>query len=429
MTVQIPAGYKQTEVGVIPEDWCVAQFSQVSNLITCGIAATPKYVPENIGFPFLSSANVKNGKISWKDYKHIESNLHHQLYKNNPPKLGDILYSRVGTIGEAAVIDVDFQFSIYVSLTLIKPKVFINSYFLAHLLNSYSYRLRAKEQVYLGGGVGNLNVDVVRKYPILFPKSLEEQQAIADALSDADALIESLEQLIAKKRQIKQGAMQELLTGQRRLPGFSGEWKTTTLSKIAANKKEFFDDGDWIESEYIIDDGIRLVQTGNIGIGEFVEKDDKKYISEKSFEALKCKEVKVGDLLICRLAEPAGRACVFPNIGEDKVVTSVDVTIFRAPSAFVNRNFLSYLFSFDQWFKEVSEKSGGTTHKRISRGALGNIEIKIPELCEQEAIASIFQSIDIELKNLEMRLSKARQIKQGMMQELLTGRIRLIQNP
>ena len=213
---QAPKSFKQTEAGMIPDDWKVELFSNVTNLITCGIAATPRYVGESRGYPFLSSTNVKNGVIRWADYKYIDATLHRQLYRNNPPKRGDILYSRVGTIGEAAVIDVDFEFSVYVSLTLIKPKAFLSSYFLMHLLNSAPYKQRAKDQVFLGGGVGNLNVDVVRHYPIPLPPTKAEQEAIAEALSDADALIESLEQLLAKKRHLKQGAMQLLLTGKKR---------------------------------------------------------------------------------------------------------------------------------------------------------------------------------------------------------------------
>lgn len=132
-----PKGYKASELGEIPEDWKVVKFLDATNLITCGIAATPTYVKENVGVPFLSSTNVKAGRIIWENHKYISYDLHNQLYRNNPPLKGDVLYSRVGTIGEAAVIEEDFEFSIYVSLTLIKPKSsMLNSYFLSHLLNS-----------------------------------------------------------------------------------------------------------------------------------------------------------------------------------------------------------------------------------------------------------------------------------------------------
>ena len=200
------------------EDWEVKKFKDkgVTELITCGIAATPKYEDSNSGVPFLSSTNVKKGKISWNNYKHISKDLHKQLYKNNPPLKGDILYSRVGSIGEAAIIDVDFEFSIYVSLTLIKTGNLLNNEFLKQLLNSHKYKTLANNTVLMGGGVGNLNVNVVREFPISFPL-IEEQIRIANILSDMDSEIEKLDKKLAKYKQLKQGLMQELLTGKTRL--------------------------------------------------------------------------------------------------------------------------------------------------------------------------------------------------------------------
>jgi type I restriction enzyme S subunit len=157
-------------------------------------------------------------------------------------------------------------------------------------------------------------------------------------------------------------------------------WNLVSLYELAEKQKAKFDDGDWIEAEHITDRGVRLVQTGNIGIGRFVEKDIKKYIFQSSYEKLKCKQLHIGDLLICRLAEPAGRACVFPEIGEEKVVTSVDVTIFRPEAEKVDRRYLVQYLSTPAWFDAVIEQVGGTTHKRIARSALGNISIPLPPL-------------------------------------------------
>ena len=263
--------------------------------------------------------------------------------------------------------------------------------------------------------------------PIPRPATDDEQHRIASVLADADALIDSLEQLLTKKRQIKQGAMQELLTGKRRLPGFTGRWTETTLFDLVGRKKDLFDDGDWIESEHIRSEGIRLIQTGNIGVGCFVEKEEKKYIDDRSFSQLRCKQLQIGDLLICRLADPAGRACVLPNIEEERVVTSVDVTIFRPPADTASREFLVQAFSRPQWFKAVGELSGGTTHKRIARGALGRMAITLPSLAEQAAIAEVLSEMDAAIIALESRLSKARALKQAMAQALLTGRIRLVE--
>ena len=203
------------------------------------------------------------------------------------------------------------------------------------------------------------------------------------------------------------------------------EWEMKTLFELAERKKELFDDGDWIESEHITTQGIRLIQTGNIGVGRFTEKDTKKYIYEKSFTSLRCKQLRQGDLLVCRLADPAGRACVLPDIGEERIVTSVDVTIFRPPSEMADRVFLSNVFSTPEWFRAVSDRSGGTTHKRISRSALGRIPVPLPPLPEQRAIATALSDVDGLLGGLDRLIAKKRDLKQAAMQQLLTGQTRL----
>ena len=114
------------------------------------------------------------------------------------------------------------------------------------------------------------------------------------------------------------------------------------------------------------------------------------------------------------------------DIGEERIVTSVDVTIFRPPSELADRLFLSQIFSTSDWFRAVSDRSGGTTHNRISRGALGRLPINLPPLPEQIAIAEVLTEMDAELAALEQRRAKTRALKQGMMQELLTGKTRLV---
>ncbi|WP_346407646.1 restriction endonuclease subunit S [Acidovorax temperans] len=174
------------------------------------------------------------------------------------------------------------------------------------------------------------------------------------------------------------------------------------------------------------DKGFRLIQTGNIGVGIYIEKEAKKYIYKNSFEKLKCKELIVGDVLICRLAEPAGRACILPELGEEKVITSVDVTIFRPNLDNFNRCYLVQFFSTPKWFELVTEQVGGTTHKRIARGALGKIPVAIPSSVEeQRLIAEALSDADALIESLDQLIAKKRQIKQGAMQELLTGKRRL----
>jgi len=412
----VKKGYKQTEVGVIPEDWEIVSLSQIARF-----------------------SNGKAHEDSISDYgafivvnsRFISTNGDVAKYSNRcfaPAAKGNILMVMSDVpngraIAKCFIVDCDNRYTVNQRICSIEPTR-IDGKLLFYKIDRNPYYLAFDD----GVKQTNLRKNDVLTCPLAIPLSGSEQSAIAQSLSDADAWIESLEQLIAKKRQIKQGAMQELLTGKRRLPGFNGEWDESKLIDIAEGRKELFDDGDWIESEHITSQGIRLVQTGNIGVGSFIEKDDKKYIYESSFVSLGCKEIKAGDLLVCRLAEPAGRACVLPDIGEAKVVTSVDVTIFRPPPQKANRVFLANVFSTSEWFREVSERTGGTTHKRISRGALGRITIRLPKVEEQLSIANFFADMDTEIDSLESKLAKAREIKQGMMQELLTGRIRLVPN-
>jgi type I restriction enzyme S subunit len=385
----VPKGYKQTEIGVIPEDWRIEFVENLAH-ITTGSKNTQDRVDDG-QYPFF----VRSQKV-----ERINS------YSFD----GEAVLTAGDGVGTGKVFHyINGKFDVHQRVYRLSDfNAQINGYFFYLYFSNHFYgRIM---QMTAKSSVDSVRREMIAKMLIPLPPTKAEQEAIAGALSEADALTESLEQLIAKKR----------------LPGFSGTWEERTLFDLAERKKEHFDDGDWIESEHITDEGIRLIQTGNIGVGVFVEKDDKKYIFEKSFVSLHCKEIRQGDLLICRLAEPAGRSCVLPDIGEGKIVTSVDVTIFRPPPSAADRVFLANIFSTDQWFRSVSDRSGGTTHKRISRGALGRLKIKVPTVKEQTAIASILSDMDAEIAALEEKLAKARMIKQGMMQELLTGRIRLI---
>lgn len=203
------------------------------------------------------------------------------------------------------------------------------------------------------------------------------------------------------------------------------DWQLVSVFELAGKDRLRFDDGDWVEAQFITDCGIRLLQTGNIGVGTFIEKKPKKYISESSFDILKCKEVKPGDVLICRLADPVGRACIVPPIVEPRMVTAVDVTIFRPLPSIVDATFLLYVFSARSWFTEVRERCGGTTRSRIARRQLAQILVQVPRLDEQCAIAEALSDIDGLLQILEALIAKKRAVKRSVMQQLLTGDTRL----
>lgn len=427
MNYQLKKGYKLTELGVIPEDWGVTSIGKIAIKVGSGITPTGgNRVYKQEGRPFLRSQNVGWGCLFLDDIAFIDEETH-STFAETEIKIGDVFLNITGaSIGRSSIADSHVEGGnvnqhvciIRTDETLLFPR-FLNLILLSSLGQKQIDSFQA------GGNRQGLNFSQVRSISIPFPP-LPEQRSIATVLSDTDALLESLDRLIAKKRDLKQAAMQQLLTGKTRLPGFEGEWEVCSLYEISEYQKALFDDGDWVEAEHITDKGIRLIQTGNIGIGQFIEKDAKKYIYEASFYKLRCKLLQVGDVLISRLADPAGRACVLPDIGEEKVITSVDVTIFRPHPEIANRGFLVQYFSTKEWFSQVLDHVGGTTHKRIARGALGKLKVLFPSLEEQTAIATILSDMDAEIAALEQRRDKTRALKQGMMQELLTGRIRLV---
>ncbi|MFZ1289224.1 MAG: restriction endonuclease subunit S [Melioribacteraceae bacterium] len=197
-------------------------------------------------------------------------------------------------------------------------------------------------------------------------------------------------------------------------------WSTIKISELSdKNIENSFVDGDWIESEHIINEGIRIIQTGNIGIGRYIDKtDSKKFISYISFNQLKCKKVLPGDLLICRLADPIGRCCIVPN-DEEYYVTVVDVVILR-PNSNHLPNFLLYFLNDANVLKAANDKAAGSTRQRVSRTNFGKLEITIPPYQEQTMIAEILFTADEAIEQTEKLIAKYQRIKTGLMQDLLT---------
>ncbi len=195
---------------------------------------------------------------------------------------------------------------------------------------------------------------------------------------------------------------------------------TKTFEKIKFQDAcEVFVDGDWIESKDQSSDGIRLIQTGNIGFGYFKDKNDKgRYISEDTFNKLKCTEILPGDLLISRLPDPVGKSCLIPDLNI-KMITGVDCTVVR-PKKILLPEFLCYYQMSDEYLNDVNSKVSGSTRSRISRKNLGTVEIPLPPLPEQKRIVSIldkaFAAIDKAKANYEQNLKNAKELFESYLQ-------------
>jgi type I restriction enzyme S subunit len=170
-------------------------------------------------------------------------------------------------------------------------------------------------------------------------------------------------------------------------------WKHEQLVEIC----EMFSDGDWIESKDQSEDGIRLIQTGNVGLGLFKSRDAKaRYINEETYKRLRCTEIKEGDILVSRLPDPVGRSCIIPIL-DKKSITAVDCTIIRVKKTVANSNYLNYYFQSPEYFRQVNKSVTGATRQRISRSSLGKIKIPLPSLATQQKIVAKLDAIFAEI--------------------------------
>jgi restriction endonuclease S subunit len=317
--MELKSSYKQTEVDLLPEEWRVEAIGKlIDDRVILGhldgnhgelYPRSPEF--KSHGVPYIGANDFEDGNVNLDRCKFL-SQARAKQFRKGVAVDGDVLFAHNATVGPVALLRTSEPFVILsTTATYFRcdPAKLSNLYLKA-ALQSHHF-MRQYHAVMAQSTRFQVPITAQRKLSLVIPP-LVEQRAIAETLSDVDALLGALAQLIAKKQDLKRAAMQQLLTGQTRLPGFHEEWKVTTLFDLVERKKELFDDGDWIEAEFLTDSGIRLIQTGNIGVGSFVDRETKKYICSNSFKKLRCKEIKIGDILICRLGEPAGRACIDP---------------------------------------------------------------------------------------------------------------------
>lgn len=199
-------------------------------------------------------------------------------------------------------------------------------------------------------------------------------------------------------------------------------WKTGKLSELC----EVFADGDWVESKDQSADGIRLIQTGNVGQGIFKDRGEKaRYISEATFQRLRCTEIFEGDCLVSRLPDPAGRSCILPDTGE-RMITAVDCTILRFKQNQLLPEFFNFYSQSCEYLQDIDSETTGTTRKRISRSKLGEVKIPVPPLSEQQRIVGIldetFEGIATAKANAEKNLHNARALFESHLQAVFSQR-------
>ena len=355
-----------------------------------GTHQTPKY--QATGVPFYSVEHVTSG--DFENTKFISEQEHKFLTRSFQIEKGDILMTRIGSIGDCKLIDWDVKASFYVSLALLKIKGASEKY-ISQYSNSSAFKKEIELHSLQHATPKKINLGPISDVKVTLPQAEAEQLSIAEALSDTDALIDSLEQLITKKRQIKQGAMQELLTGQRRLPGFSGGWVQRKLGEICSMKSGYSITSDEIDefSEYPCygGNGLRGYTSTKTHCGKYA--------------------------LIGRQGALCGNLVLV-----DGDFFASEHAIVVTPSAYLDIAWFSYILER----MNLNQYSESSAQPGLSVSKLLLLESILPPKDEQIEIANFLLAIEEEIQSLINRLDKIRKIKQSMMQELLTGRIRLI---
>ena len=394
---EIKPGYKLTEVGVIPEDW---EVKSIGDLVTFSGGSQP---PRST-FKFQKRDGYIR-LIQIRDYKtdEFETYIPEELARKKCTA-NDIMIGRYGPPIFQILRGIEGAYN--VALLKAIPSPHINREYLYQFLRQDSLFQYVESLSQRSSGQTGIEMPALKNYPFPFPP-LPEQRAIATALSDVDALIASFDKLIAKKRDIKQATMQQLFTGKTRLPGFGGEWKIKKLGEIVSINMGQSPDSKNYNSKGI---GIPLIQ-GNADI------DNRKSVS-RVWTTQITKTCNVGDLIMTVRA-PVGSIAIASK------ASCLGRGVCSLKPIRDNNHFIFHLMTlFEEKWKVLEQ---GSTFTSANSSQIAEFPLSIVDsIEEQTAIATVLSDMDAEIVALEQRRYKTRALKQGMMQELLTGKTRLI---
>jgi len=394
--MELMKGYKQTEVGVIPNEWEAELLGDYSIKIGSGITPTGgEKIYKNKGRYFIRSQNVGWGQLDLSDVAFIDDEVHN-TFKTTEIKTDDIFLNITGaSIGRSAMADervVGGNVNQHVCIIRLEQK-YLSPKFINYFLLSKPGQKQI-DSFQSGGNRQGLNFGQIRKFLFPLPPTTKEQSSIAAVLSETDSLITSLEKLIGKKEAIRKGTMQALLTGKKRLPGFDGKWIKKELRSVlkirhGKSQHEVFDSG-----------GIfPIIGTGGI-IGTA-----NTFIYNKP------------SVLIGRKGTIDSPKYI------DTPFWAIDTIFYTEISEKVNAKFIYYKFLLINWYS-YNEASGVPS---LNASTIEKIELLFPPTHEeQNCIVKVFEDMDQELLHLNHKLRKLMYVKQGLMQILLTGKIRLV---
>ena len=420
----IETRFKDTEVGRIPLDWDATSIDKLCTLkarIGWQGLTTGEYLLQG-DYILITGTDFKDGYIDWKNCCYV-SKWRYDQDNNIQIKEGDVLISKDGTIGKVAFLNsIPGPGTLNSGVFIVRPKQgdIVNQAYLSWIFKSIWFKSFI-DQLTAGSTINHLYQKDFVKFQLVYPKDKSEQTRIATALSNIDALISELGRLIEKKHAIKQGAMQQLLTGKKRLKGFSELW---TQKKLGEDATILRGGSPRPIEDYITDsqNGLNWIKIGDV-------KPEDKYL-RKTAEKIKkeglskTRQVKKGDLILSN-SMSFGRPYI---LDIDGCIHDGWLVIQDYQEAY-DMQFLYYILCSDAIMNQYVSMAAGSSVQNLNKEKVANVLLYVPtSLQEQSAIASVLSSMDEEISALEAKRKKYTAIKQGMMQQLLTGKIRLIEN-
>jgi type I restriction enzyme S subunit len=413
--MNVPEGFKlYRHIGLIPTDWKVHNASEVCLKITDGTHDTPK--PTKSGIPYIKSIHIKNGRIEFEKCLFLDPQDHNIIYKRCNPQKGDLLIVNIGAgnVGDYAFVEAEYEFSMK-NIALLKPDYrLIDNRYLFYYYQSIKDKVVRSTKT--GGAQPFLSLSDLKRLKIVTPPATE-QKKIAKILSTWDRAIEATEKLLKNSQQQKKALMQQLLTGKKCLPGFSGEWEKVKFEKIldieiggtpSRSKPEYWDDQKLTKNRWMsIADlkGIRISDT-------------KEYISDLGVKNSNVTLIPAGTIVMSFKLTIGRRALLDVDSYTNEAICALQVKDKKV----LSNAYLFHALNIVDFDQEIDQAVKGKT---LNKAKLKRLHLHLPSIPEQQKIASILSAADKEIEILEQKLDCLRQEKKALMQQLLTGKRRV----
>lgn len=405
-------------------NWRLGRIGDEIVALNAGVSVNSDANDNGSNFYILKTSAVSKGKVNLEEIKPVVSNDICRLKCSL--KANSILISRMNTpelVGECGYVEKDNE-AVFLPdriwQTVLRQESKLNCKWLTYVLNTDGLRQYIKNAATgTSNSMKNISKDQILNIEILFPEP-EEQTVIAEALSNADSLIASLEKLIEKKKAIKQGAMQELLTGKKRLPGFSGIWKEISIGNESYTQVDYEN----LTSSTLPDYTFEYITLENVNNGNLLETITCQYATAPS----RARRIIHKNDILFGTVRPNLHSHLHINYECKNVVCSTGFCVIGCYTNVLNAKFLYFKLFTAEIDRQVEAIISGSNYPALSNSDVKSLKITIPpSIKEQTAIAAILSDMDYEIEQLEKKLAKYHLIKRGMMQALLTGRIRLIE--